>query len=106
MESRPDFAAAIYGGWDDTFIVPDDAMPLFLCAPANDIHFTPEQSLCAYLAWRKADKPVEHHLYHEAEHGFGAIPTGHAVDGWMDAMFAFMHDVRFLKGNDSVYQTG
>lgn len=94
--TRPDIAAAIYGGWNDSFTVPEDGMPLFLCSPVKDV-FTPEESLLVYLAWQKAGLPVEHHFFQAAEHGFGAGGTGHGVDAWMDLLTAYMKDVNFLK---------
>ena len=95
-DTRPDIAAAIYGGWNDTFTVPEDGMPLFLCSPVKDV-FTPEESLQVYLSWLKAGIPVEHHFFQAAEHGFGAGGTGHSVDAWMDLLTSYMKDVNFLK---------
>ena len=97
QDSRPDFAGIIYGGWEeDSFSVPEDAMPMFMCSVVNDVFFTPEQSLRVYEAWRGAGFPVEYHTYYKADHGFGAVPTGNSSDAWMDTMFAFMKDVEFL----------
>lgn len=96
--SRPDFAGVIYGGWEDhSFTAPEDAMPMFICSVVNDVFFTPEQSLLVYNAWHDSGAPVEYHTYFVAQHGFGAIPTGHSSDAWMDAMLAFMRDVKFLE---------
>ena len=59
--------------------------------------FPSSQSLLVYDAWHGSGVPVEYHTYFVAQHGFGAIPTGHSSDAWMDAMFAFMRDVKFLE---------
>lgn len=95
-KTRPDFVSIVYGGWDETFIVPEDAMPMYICAPVNDV-FSPEDSLRIFLAWRNAGHPVETHFYYACEHGYGASKTNHSVDGWFDSMFAFMRDVDLLK---------
>ena len=95
--SRPDFAGVIYGGWeDDSYPAPEDAMPMFLCCCVNDVFFTPDQSLGIYESWCEAGAPVEYHSYYAAQHGFGTLHTGHSSDAWMDALFAFMRDVKFL----------
>ena len=91
-ESRPDFAGIIYGGWDDSFVVPEDPMPMFICAPVNDA-FSPEESLRVMLEWRKAGQAVEYHTYWKAEHGYGALTKNSSVDAWVETMVAFMKDM-------------
>lgn len=93
-ETRPDFVGSVYGGWDETFRVPDDPMPLFVCSPVNDA-FSPEESMRVVLEWRKSGQPVEYHTYWKAEHGFGAVRKNASVDSWMDTMAAFMKDAGF-----------
>ena len=93
-ETRPDFVGCIYGGWDETFRVPDDPMPLFVCSPVNDA-FSPEESIRVVLEWRKAGQPVEYHTYWKTEHGFGGLPKNASVDSWVEAMTAFMSDAAF-----------
>lgn len=93
---HPAFAAPIYGGWLKNPVVPQDACPMFVCSPVNDI-FMPEESLNIYLAWREAKKPVELHDYWATQHGFGAVKTGKAIDDWINAMVRFMKDVDFIK---------
>ena len=95
-ESRPDFVAAIYTGVADGFEVPADAAPLFLCSPVNDV-FLPQESIRAFLAWKKAGVPVEHHFFSKCGHGYGSTPQGTSVDQWMNLLFGFMKDVNFIN---------
>lgn len=95
-DTRPDFVGVIYGGWDESFTVPDDGMPMFLCSPVNDV-FLPEENMRVFSAWHAKGLPVENHLYYDCQHGFGANETGKAVDGWIEAMYGFMKDVNFIK---------
>lgn len=94
--SRPAFVGAIYTGWTPDVKAPEDAAPLFLCSPVNDV-FTPDEQLNIYKAWRLAKKPVEVHNYWKAEHGYGATHTGNSVDNWIDQMCDFMKDVDLIK---------
>ena len=57
---KPNFGGIIYGGWTHDVKAPADAVPVFLCAPVNDI-FYPEESYDVYMAWREAKLPVELH---------------------------------------------
>ena len=82
---KPNFGGIIYGGWTHDVKAPADAVPVFLCAPVNDI-FYPEESYDVYMAWREAKLPVELHYYSDSQHGFGATPTGKSSDMWIDEM--------------------
>lgn len=92
---KPNFGGIVYGGWTHDVKAPADAAPVFLCAPVNDI-FYPEETQDVYMAWREAKVPVELHYYTDAQHGFGAFPTGKSSDLWIDEMVHFMHDVAFI----------
>lgn len=92
--SRPDFAAVIYGGWGDDLKVPEDACPVFLCSPTNDL-FTTNESVKVYQYWKDAKKPAELHYFNDCEHGFGAKVTGKSVDAWIDLMLNFMKSNKF-----------
>lgn len=95
-ETRPDFVGVIYGGWDERFSVPEDAMPMFLCSPVNDV-FLPEENLRVFKAWRNEGVPIENHFYYDCQHGFGANRTGKSSDNWLSSMFAFLKDVNLIK---------
>src|SRR5258706_827403 len=82
-QSRPNFAAPIYGPlWQD-FTVPADAPPLFM-ALANDDELAVEPGLALYSAWRAAGHPVELHIYAQGGHGFGMRKQGLPADHWID----------------------
>jgi acetyl esterase/lipase len=82
-ESRPDFAAPIYGpGFGETK-VPDDAPPLFiLCASDDGLAAASSDRL--YAEWKAAKRPVELHIYEKGGHGFGMTPKGLPVDRWIE----------------------
>jgi dienelactone hydrolase len=61
-ESRPDFAAPIYGGGTGGVKVPDDAPPLFILC-ASDDRLAAAGSARLYSEWKAAGRPVELHLY-------------------------------------------
>src|SRR6266702_606686 len=74
-ESRPNFAAPIYGAlWED-LAVPADAPPLFI-ALANDDELAVDPGIALYCAWRAAGHPVELHIYAQGGHGFGMRKQG------------------------------
>ena len=82
-QSRPNFAAPIYGAlWED-ITVPADAPPLFM-ALANDDELAVEPGLALYSAWRAAGHPVELHIYAQGGHGFGMRKQGLPADHWID----------------------
>ena len=100
-QSRPDFAAPIYGAlWED-ITVPADAPPLFM-ALANDDELAVEPGLALYSAWRAAGHPVELHIYAQGGHGFGMRKQGLPADHWIDRfgewlqVQGFVHDTQPL----------
>lgn len=94
-QGAPNFAGAIYGGWTSDVKAPEDACPLWMCSPVNDL-FQPEESWDCYRAWRDSKVPTELHTFWDCQHGFGALTTGKNVDNWMTLMIQFMKDVKFL----------
>ena len=82
-ESRPDFAAVIYGGPGQDFPVPADAPPLFLLW-AGDDDMASTSSLERYAAWKAAGRPVEMHMYAAGGHGFGMHKHGLPSDTWIE----------------------
>lgn len=92
---KPDFAGAIYGGWTSDVAAPEDACPLWMCSPVNDLFEADESNDC-YRAWREAKVPTELHTFWEAQHGYGIGETGKNVDNWPTLMIQFMRDVNFL----------
>jgi acetyl esterase/lipase len=82
-ESRPNFAAPIYGpGFGETK-VPGDAPPLFILC-ASDDQLAASGSVRLYSRWRAAGRPAELHLYEKGGHGFGMTPKGLPADHWIE----------------------
>jgi acetyl esterase/lipase len=82
-ETRPSFAAPIYGLWNPRPL-PADVPPLFLAAATDDAMVEVEHSLALYSAWKSAGRPVELHLYSRGGHGFGMNRQGLPSDTWID----------------------
>jgi acetyl esterase/lipase len=82
-QSRPNFAAPIYGALWEEITVPADAPPLFI-ALASDDELAVDPSVALYRAWRAADHPVELHIYAQGGHGFGMRKQGLPIDHWLD----------------------
>jgi acetyl esterase/lipase len=86
-QSRPDFAAPIYGALPPEFKVPSDAMPLFLVHADDDKTVPPARtSVKLYTAWKEAGFPAEMHIYSAGGHGFGMRKKNLPVDGWTDRL--------------------
>lgn len=86
-QSRPDFAAPIYGALPPDFKVPSDGMPLFLVHADDDKTVPPARtSVKLYTAWKEAGYPAEMHIYSAGGHGFGMRKKNLPVDGWTDRL--------------------
>ena len=94
-QSRPHFAAAIYGALWEEIIVPADAPALFI-ALATDDEIAVEPSVALYRAWRAAGQPVELHIYSQGGHGFGMRKQGLPADHWIDRFGEWLQLQRFL----------
>jgi acetyl esterase/lipase len=82
-ESKPNFAAPIYGGSTSGIAVPADAPPLFVLS-ANDDAGGSAASAKLFAEWKAAGRPVEIHVYSKGGHGFGMQKRGVPVDNWID----------------------
>jgi acetyl esterase/lipase len=82
-DSRPDFAAPIYGGGTGAGKVAKDAPPLFILC-ASDDQLAAAGSVRLYSEWKAAGRPAELHLYEKGGHGFGMTPKGLPVDRWIE----------------------
>jgi acetyl esterase/lipase len=83
--SRPDFAAAIYGGSSEEVPVPADAPPIFVLCAADDAMAAP-RSVRLYSDWVAAGRPVELHIYAQGGHGFGMRKQGLPSDTWIERL--------------------
>jgi acetyl esterase/lipase len=82
-ETRPAFAAPIYGAIFEEVVAPQDAPPLFL-ACAQDDEMASRGSLLMYSSWKTARRPVEMHIYASGGHGFGMRKLGLPCDTWIE----------------------
>jgi acetyl esterase/lipase len=83
-DSRPDFAAPIYGAIPID-AVPANAPPLFLLC-ASDDKGASDASGKLYLKWIAAGRSAELHVYAKGGHGFGMSQRGLPVDHWIDRL--------------------
>jgi len=83
-DSRPDFAASIYGAMPGNATVPAAAPPLFLAVAADDKVMGIAPSLAIERAWLAAGRDVELHLFQSGGHGFGMQRQHTTSDHWMD----------------------
>lgn len=89
---RPDFAIALYPGhlWkgdqrlslNPTIPVSNKTPPTFLLQAENDPVDNVNHSLSYYMALKKADVPVELHLYAEGGHAYGLRRTKLPITDW------------------------
>ncbi len=95
--TRPDFAALVYAARsrDGTVSVPEGAPPLFLAISADDSAY--EASISTFLAWRKANIPVELHIFQMGAHGF--VNKGGGADHFMDRVAEWMRINGWLTRN-------
>jgi acetyl esterase/lipase len=80
-ETRPNFAALIYGAPAEAKEIPNPAPPIFLAAAADDAGFT-ARSVDLFTAYRKAKGQAELHIFQMGAHGFGN--KGGGADHFMD----------------------
>jgi acetyl esterase/lipase len=97
-QSRPDFAASIYGVQPDTITVPADAPPIFIVHGGEDKSVDPVQnSVRLYTAWKQAKIPAELHIYSRGMHGFGMYKKGLPIDTWTDRFHDWLEVQGLLK---------
>ncbi len=99
-ESRPNFAAPIYGAPFDEIAVPKDAPPLFILCAADD-SLMADESLRLYTQWKTAKCSAELHLYSKGGHGFGMRPQGLPIDHWIERFGEWLQVQGLLPANPS-----
>lgn len=93
---RPDFVAAIYGGYAPV-PVPRHAPPLFATVAADDpICF--QDTLQAVKSWQAAGRQVEAHIYADGGHGFGFNKTLRSADSWPDRFEDWLRRLGHVTG--------
>jgi acetyl esterase/lipase len=95
-QSRPNFAAPIYGGSVDGRPIPADAPPLFVLV-ANDDPWMSFASVKLYSDWHAAGLPAELHVFSQGGHGFGMTKHGLPVDHWIDLFGEWLEVQGWLK---------
>jgi len=94
-DSRPNFAAPIYGPvWQD-LDVPADAPPLFIALASDDRAF-PDGNMPLYSAWKNAGHSVEMHIYSKGGHGFGMAKQDLPSDHWIEQFGEWLQVQGFL----------
>lgn len=107
QSARPDFAVLIYPGGlvekdahqlRDNIRITSSVPPLFL-VHAYDDPVSPLNSLLLATEWKKAQVPVELHLYATGGHGFGMRNTGEPVNEWPQRCATWMKRRGLLEVN-------
>ena len=81
-ESRPNFAAPIYAAGAGSVTPQAGAPPLFIAVAADDQAVGYQGSIDLFSAWRKAEIPVELHVFQTGRHGFSK--KGGGADHYLD----------------------
>jgi acetyl esterase/lipase len=97
-ESRPDFAAPIYAVAPD-YQVPADAPPLFVAVAFDDDERMTSTATQLADRWKKANVPVELHVFPDGGHGFGMNKKGKSCDAWTDLLAEWMRRRGLLAGS-------
>jgi acetyl esterase/lipase len=107
LSCRPDFAVAIYPGHmtenttkefelNPLIPVTKQTPPTFLLQAENDNVDGVRQSLIYYIALKKAEVPVEMHLYAQGGHAFGLRPTKLPITHWPDLVDKWLQTIGML----------
>ena len=87
-DGRPNFAAAIYAAESNGDVPPVGAPALFIAVAADDQTLGFQGSVDMFVAWRKANIPVELHVFQTGQHGFRKMGGG--ADNFMDRLEEWM----------------
>jgi acetyl esterase/lipase len=95
-ESRPAFAAPIYGALWETIDVPADAPPLFIALSHDDL-IAVDPAIRLYTAWQAAGHTAELHIYARGGHGYGMRKQGIPADRWIEHFYAWLRGERLVE---------
>lgn len=95
-DSAPAIVAPIYLWMQKEYFVPEDAAPLFLCAPQRDLCPT-DMSYKMYMEWSRKNLPAEIHVITGVGHGHGYWGGERPADIWMEYFLSFLSRVKFLR---------
>lgn len=105
-DCRPDFAVSVYPGYlkaKDTSELTAGlefghrTPPVFLVHGTDDIISSPEHSIVAYLALKKAGVSAELHLYASTTHDFGVRSADRPYAAWTSACERWLIDQKLLQ---------
>ncbi len=106
ISCRPDFAVLCYSGFlkardrDELapgLRIPANSPPMFLVHGGEDIISSPEQSVIAYLALKRAGIPAELHVYGGTAHDFGVRPGNRPHSSWTQSCANWLRQLGFLS---------
>jgi acetyl esterase/lipase len=92
-ETRPDFAAIIYGA-REVKEMPNPAPPLFLAVAADDA-MAVGRTIDLFKAYRQAKGPAELHVFQIGAHGF--VNKGGGADRFMDRLEEWLAVNKLLR---------
>ena len=95
-ETRPDFAAVIYGAGEPRE-APNPAPPLFLAVAADD-KLALMRTLEQFTAYNKTSAAVELHVFQIGAHGF--VNKGGGADHFMDRVEEWLRANKLLSRGD------
>lgn len=98
-DGRPNFACLIYASGASGDPPPEGAPPIFLAVAADDQQVGFQHSLDMFSAWRKANIPVELHIFQMGGHGFAK--KGGGADHYLDRVEEWMRVNGFLRRESS-----
>ena len=107
VSCRPDFLMAIYPGhmlehttpsqpFNPTLPVTSRTPPAFIVQAENDPVDPVENSIVLFEALKKANVPVEMHLFAEGGHAFGLRRTKYPITGWPVLAIAWLKTIHAL----------
>lgn len=104
VSARPNFTILVYPAYlatkSDTLAPPlkvDAKTPPTFLVQTEDDGVRVESSIVYYLALKRANVPVEMHLYSRGGHGYGLRPSQDLVSSWPLRAEAWMKSAGFLK---------
>lgn len=87
---RPNVAVSGSGALLSSDAPAKDAPPLFIVQAQDDPQVAPAKAIEMFRRWTDAGLPAELHIYEKGGHGFGFRQHHLPVDGWPDALQAWL----------------
>jgi acetyl esterase/lipase len=109
VSCRPDYAVAVYPGHlsknykedlselNPSIGVTSKTPPTFLLHAVDDPVDPVEYSLLYFAALKKANVPVEMHLYAQGKHAFGLRPTELPITKWPALVETWLRTIRMIQ---------